>query len=462
KLRISEYFFEVPLNHASPPDGNLRLFARSIERYEKPVGAIKEEAKQLPWCGPGFGCRSPQNYGWTEKALDKGYQIIFLDQRGNLIYIYTRDPSLQDIPTGTGMSSTVTEQTLARHGGPMAQAIYLRHFRADSIVEDCEAIRRNLTAEQPEENRKWSIIGQSFGGFCCLNYLSTQVSIVCQPGILDRGRTNHHVLDKVAERNRNYYSKYPEDIQRVKNIVHYLQTEKVKLPSGGTLSIARFRQLGINFGFHGDGPLFDLPIDILTDVLVGGIDTVHEIVLRLDSDLEHFGYFTRPALAGLESTQGFDDAPLYALVHEAIYLQANHASNWSADRVMKDHPAFLNISTSNDEPIYFTGEMIYPSMFRDYIELRNLAPVADILAQMTDWPPLYDTERLANNEVPIYASIYVDDMYVSYDFARETASKIKNCKTFITNAMYHDAIGAAGKSDEVFKQLFALREDVMD
>ncbi|KAL9626529.1 MAG: hypothetical protein Q9204_007234, partial [Flavoplaca sp. TL-2023a] len=159
KLRISEYFFEVPLNHESPPDGNLRLFARSIERYEKPVSAIKEEAKQLPWLlylqgGPGFGCRSPQNYGWTEKALDKGYQIIFLDQRG------------------TGMSSTVTEQTLARHGGPMAQAIYLRHFRADSIVEDCEAIRRNLTAEQPEENRKWSIIGQSFGGFCCLNYLS--------------------------------------------------------------------------------------------------------------------------------------------------------------------------------------------------------------------------------------------------------------------------------------------------
>ncbi|KAL9615636.1 MAG: hypothetical protein Q9204_008716, partial [Flavoplaca sp. TL-2023a] len=105
---------------------------------------------------------------------------------------------------------------------------------------------------------------------------------------------------------------------------------------------------------------------------------------------------------------------------------------------------------------------VYPSMFRDYIELRNLAPVADILAQMTDWPSLYDTERLASNEVPVYASIYVDDMYVSYDFARETASKIKNCKTFITNAMYHDAIGAAGKSEEVFKQLFALREDVMD
>lgn len=56
---------------------------------------------------------------------------------------------------------------------------------------------------------------------------------------------------KVAERSRAYYKKYTEDIQRVKNIVHYLQTEDVELPSGGTLSITRFRQLGIHFGFHG-------------------------------------------------------------------------------------------------------------------------------------------------------------------------------------------------------------------
>lgn len=102
-------------------------------------------------------------------------------------------------------------------------------------------------------------------------------------------------------------------------------------------------------------------------------------------------------------------------------------------------------------------------MFRDYSSLGNLAPTADILAQMTDWPPLYSPSRLATtNEIPVYASIYVDDMYVSYDLARETASRIKNCKTFITNAMYHDAIGAAGKSEEVFRRLFALREDVLD
>ena len=42
---------------------------------------------------------------------------------------------------------------------PKEQADYLTHFRADSIVRDAEAIRLNLGVE------KWSILGQSFGGF---------------------------------------------------------------------------------------------------------------------------------------------------------------------------------------------------------------------------------------------------------------------------------------------------------
>ncbi|KAL8715856.1 MAG: hypothetical protein Q9220_000523 [cf. Caloplaca sp. 1 TL-2023] len=386
-------------------------------------------------------------------ALDKGYQILFLDQRG------------------TGLSSTVTAQTLEREGGPMEQANYLRLFRADSIVEDCEAIRKNITADYPEEKKKWSIIGQSFGGFCSMTYLfshpeALQEAYICaglaplvdQPDPVYR----KHYL-KLAERNHSYYSKYTEDIQRVKNIVHYLQTEKVKLPSGGTLSIARLRQLGINLGFH------------------GSIDVVHETILRLASDLDYFGYFTRPTLTQFEELQPFDVLPLYALVHEAIYLQGNNASEWSADRMMKEHPAFMNLSTSNDEPILFTGEMvrsktnpipthhqvrqidIYPSMFADYIELQPLAPVADILSTMSSWSTFYNTAaKLADNKVPVYASIYVDDMYVAYDLALETAKSIGNCKYFVTNTMYHDAIGTSGKSEELFRKLWELRDDVMD
>lgn len=71
------------------------------------------------------------------------------------------------------------------------KAAYLKHFRVDSIgmdneyqddlivlltiflVKDCEAIRKILLGHKatPEE-RKWSVMGQSFGGFCAVTYLS--------------------------------------------------------------------------------------------------------------------------------------------------------------------------------------------------------------------------------------------------------------------------------------------------
>ena len=68
---------------------------------------------------------------------------------------------------GTGRSSPVTAQSLATLGSPEAQAEYLAHFRADSIVRDCEAVRHSLCG-----GKKLTLLGQSFGGFCILTYLS--------------------------------------------------------------------------------------------------------------------------------------------------------------------------------------------------------------------------------------------------------------------------------------------------
>jgi len=48
-------------------------------------------------------------------------QMLFLDQRG------------------TGLSSAISAETLARHGKPQEQANYLRHFRADNIGSSREA-----------------------------------------------------------------------------------------------------------------------------------------------------------------------------------------------------------------------------------------------------------------------------------------------------------------------------------
>lgn len=99
-------------------------------------------------------------------------------------------------------------------------------------------------------------------------------------------------------------------------------------------------------------------------------------------------------------------------------------------------------------------------MFDVYPELAKMKAVGEALAQEAEWPNLYDEEQLRKNEVPVYAAVYVDDMYVDYDLSMETARTIKGCKTFVTNTMYHNAIRA--KSDEVLKQVFAMRDDVMD
>ncbi len=99
-------------------------------------------------------------------------------------------------------------------------------------------------------------------------------------------------------------------------------------------------------------------------------------------------------------------------------------------------------------------------MYDDCAELRRLRETADIIAHVDNWSDLYDEAQLAKNEVPVYSATYIEDMYVGFEYARETALKIKNCKHFITNVMYHDALSK--KSDELIKQLFALRDDVLD
>ncbi|KAL9111185.1 MAG: hypothetical protein Q9187_007961 [Circinaria calcarea] len=415
KLKVSELFFEVPKDHSKPEDGLLRLFARSVERVEKPVDPAKEEVKRLPWCGPGMPCRPPQNCAWVNPILEKGYQVLFLDQRG------------------AGLSTTITAQTLAKHGGAKEQAAYLKNFRADSIVKDCEAIRKTLTQDYPENKKKWTIMGQSFGGFCCLNYLSRfpeglqEVFIVggLAPLVRQPDALYVKLLKKVAERSRKYYEKYPEDVKRVHDIAQYLAKESVKLPSGTKLNPMHLRQLGMYFGGHGKFLVYKGYVIV--------------------ADMEKEGWIW--CMVG-------GNIPL----NQLVLITA--ASNWSAERMMAQLPEFQYSGEDRSKPIFFTAEMILKDMYTTYDELVPLRETAELLAQDADWPDLYDEAVLAENEVPVYAATYYDDLYVDFEYAQETAARIKGCKQYITNAMYHNALGT--KAEEVVKQLFALRDDVID
>lgn len=414
-------------------------------KAEKPAdygSKTEEEAKkkQLPWLvylqgGPGFECRSPQNVSWVPTILDKGYQVLMLDQRG------------------TGLSNAISQSSLQLRGDEKVQAEYMKSFRADSIIKDCEAIRKALTADYPEEKKKWSIMGQSFGGFCSVTYLSFYPEGVKEAflfGGLPPLRNNAdeaytRLYARVKQRNEAYYDKYPEDISRVHRIIKFLTRngdETVRVQGGeGYLSARRFMQMGIYFGKH------------------GGFDQVHELVLRADTDLTQFGHLTRPTVLALEAAQSFDTNVIYALLHEPLYCQGE-PSNWSAERLLSNFPEFSLQNVDSNNPVYFTGEMIYPFMFDTYPELKKLKQVGHLLAEEKDWPALYDVEQLKKNRVPVYAAVYVDDMYVDFDLSMETARTIKGCKPFITNSMYHNAISA--KMDDVLKEIFARRDDVID
>lgn len=87
---------------------------------------------------------------------------------------------------------------------------------------------------------------------------------------------------------------------------------------------------------------------------LGGVDAVHEIVLRANSDLMQFGHLTRPTTMAIEDAGSFDSNVLYALLHEPIYCQGR-ASRWSAERMLHRSPEF---SLQTYGPILFTGEMV--------------------------------------------------------------------------------------------------------
>lgn len=413
--------FQLPLDHLKPGSEKIRVCAQRIN----PSKSEKEDKPYITFFqgGPGFQCTPPlSKSGFIDELIQRGYQVLALDQRG------------------TGLSTAISPLELGKME-PIKAAEYLTHFRADSIVRDAELIRKELLAGQKDQ--KWSIMGQSFGGFCCFTYLSffpenVKEAVVTggiPPTASNPDKVYEALYPVVAHRNKYYYDKYPEDKAKVVRVLQYLKDNKVQLPNGGTLSVERFQQLGLSLGSH------------------NGADSIHLIVLRFYDDLEVNGYPSFFILDKIQSQHAFDSNPIYAILHESIYCQ-DKSSNWSADRLRADYPGFIHGNDSDSTLL--TGEMIYKSMFDDYSELRQIKEVAEILAAKKDWPALYDWEQLAKNKVPIVAATYFSDMYVEFGLVQETVKNTGNVKQWITNEYFHGGLRANPK--EVLGHLFDLLE----
>jgi len=342
--------------------------------------------------GPGFEVprptRKPNGPGWLDRAL-RDFRVLMLDQRG----------TGRSTPVGALAGMTAEEQ-----------AEYLAHFRADSIVRDAEWIRRELGVE------RWSVLGQSFGGMCVVTYLSIAPEGLAEAfvtgGIPALGPRIDEIYartyDRVLERNRRYYARYPADRERVRGLRQRFDEDPARLPSGDRLTWRRLRQLGHMLGMS------------------DGAERLHYI-LELPPE-------SRAFLHDVDDAVGFARNPIYAVLHEASWADGG-TTRWSAERVL---PAEFDASD------LFTGEQIYPWMFDDYGALTSLRDAAHLLAAR-EWPRLYDDDVLHQNEVPTAAAIYVEDMYVERTFSEETAARIRGIRTWITNEYQHNGLRVDGE-----------------
>ena len=384
---LTEREHTVPLRHAAPGSATLTVFTREVAA---PDGTDRPYLVFLQG-GPGFEATRPTSppSGWMARAL-ADYRVLLLDQRG------------------TGRSSPVGSHLPG--DTPAAQAAYLAEFRADAIVRDAEAIRRELGVA------RWSVLGQSFGGFAAMTYLSIApeglAEVFITGGLSPIGRPIDDVYRatyaRLVDKNRAYFARYPADRARARDVFHRLDAEDVRLPSGDRLTARRFRQLGL---WLGDS---------------AGFEHLHH-VLELP--------FGSPAfLHDVEGAVRFSRNPIYATLHESSYADGG-ATRWSAARLLPDEIAAEG---------YFTAEHIFPWMWDDYGALAPHRAAAEQLAHHA-WPRLYDADRLRHNDVPVAATIYADDLYVERSFAEDTARAIRGLRPWITNELEHNGLRADGE-----------------
>mmetsp|Transcript_14470 Transcript_14470/g.31400 ORF Transcript_14470/g.31400 Transcript_14470/m.31400 type:complete len:517 (+) Transcript_14470:56-1606(+) len=433
-LICTDHYFTTCLDYSGEVPGEIQLFVREV--------VSPNQAKRgLPYLlflqgGPGFESPRPtEASAWLKSAVNS-FRVILMDQRG------------------TGRSSQITVKNLAKQGTAAEQAQYLSFFRADNIVRDAEVVRKSLVPKD-NYNGKWSILGQSFGGFCATTYMSTAPEGLIEvmmtggiPPVVQEACSAEAVYTALYRRvllqNQKYYERFPQDIAVVQRIVSFLAAQPgggVRLPSGTLLTPRAFQLLGLS-GL-GSG---------------GGFERLHYL---LETFFDVDDQVNPTFIKQFESWQSWDVNPLYALLHESIYCQGP-ASAWAAHRVREDkfRQEFDAVeATVNGRPVMFTGEMVFPWMFDDFAALQPYKEVAELLASKADWAPLYDAKALQSNKVPVAAAVYVEDMYVDYHLSQVTASSIRGIRQWITNEYKHSGIRDDGA--RIFDRLLNMVRDAI-
>ena len=401
-MRLLEHRFEVPLTVADDDGRGIEIFAREVR-------AAAHADERRPYLlmlngGPGMAAQRPlRAQAWLRRAIEE-FHVVLLDQRG------------------TGLSTPATAQTLPPD--PADQAEYLMHLRAGGIVRDAEHVRRALLGDEP-----WSILGQSFGGFTALTYLSFAPEGVREAFVtgglpslhrppIDVYRATFARLDAKIEA---YLARYPDDRERWEAVLGHVARVEERTPRGRVLTPRAVKRVGEVLGRS------------------TGAEELHYLV---EQAFTPAGALSTAFLEALEPRISLATAPLHAILHEPIYADGA-ATAWAAHRALDVRAA---------EPLLW-GEMIFPWMFVEDPSLVPLREAAEILAAKDDWPPLYDPQQLANNDVPVVAAVYLEDMYVEAAYSLETAAQVANVRAWTTNEFDHDGLHAG----DVLDRLIAMQ-----
>jgi pimeloyl-ACP methyl ester carboxylesterase len=395
---LVDHRIRVPLDHdraAGAGEGGGDDDGETIEVYAREVAA--PDGRDRPFLvflqgGPGHEAPRPAGGAampsWLARAL-QDYRVLLLDQRG------------------TGRSTPYGPPG----PDPATDAERLTHFRADAIVRDAELLREHLGV------RTWSVLGQSFGGYCSLHYLCVAPDslreVFVTGGLPPVGRPVDDVyaatFQTMRRLNDRYHRQFPGDRERLARLLDRCTAGEVPGPGGEPMSPRLLGTIGHHLGMG------------------GGAELVH-FLLERDPDSAAFRH-------DLVALLPFDDRnPLYAVLHESSYTDGGH-TGWSAQRVQPD-----DFGAGSD---LLTAEHLYPWHFEDDARLRPYQAVASRLADHP-WPRLFDAERLAAVDIPCAAVIYADDPYVDRRFSEETAALVPSMRPWLTNAYLHNGLRLDG------------------
>ncbi len=400
----------VPLDWDDPDGETIDVFAREIVAAER-------RGEDLPLLlhlqgGPGGKGQRPLGRGdWLGAAL-KRFRVVIPDQRGT-----GRSTPLSGDDFGA-MTAEESARRLALH-------------RADAIVRDFEEIRRRHYA-----GRQWYTIGQSYGGFLTLHYLSVAPDAVIGSVVTgglpsidpDAAGVYARTFGRVRAKNREFRARVPHLADRVAKVADVLEASPVLLADGSRLTVRRLQTLGLDFGMK---PGFDRVHWMFDEAFADRAET------RLSDTF----------LDTVHAATSFATNPLFIALQESIY--GTGPTGWAA-QAARDRAANADFAESA-RPLLFTGEMVFPWMFEEIPALTGFRDGVDLLARTERPIDLYDHARLAANEVPIEAVVYADDMYVDAGLSLDTAGRVGALNAWVTNEFEHDGI----RHDGVVERLMA-------